>query len=65
MYYDEKKKKININDYYTFSILTDYLLHIIYSLYEVLRLHPSVPNNQKYALNDDIWPDGTQIKKGD
>ncbi|KAI7852169.1 cytochrome P450 [Circinella umbellata] len=34
-------------------------------LYEVLRLHPSVPNNQKYALNDDIWPDGTQIKKGD
>ncbi|CEI92088.1 hypothetical protein RMCBS344292_06361 [Rhizopus microsporus] len=33
--------------------------------YEVLRLHPSVPNNQKYALNDDIWPDGTEIKKGD
>ncbi|KAI8137496.1 cytochrome P450 [Fennellomyces sp. T-0311] len=33
--------------------------------YEVLRLHPSVPNNQKYALNDDVWPDGTQIRKGD
>ncbi|KAI7891571.1 cytochrome P450 [Mucor mucedo] len=33
--------------------------------YEVLRLFPSVPNNQKYALNDDIWPDGTHIKKGD
>ncbi|KAI9490825.1 cytochrome P450 [Zychaea mexicana] len=33
--------------------------------YEVLRLHPSVPSNQKYALKDDIWPDGTQIKKGD
>ncbi|KAI9309677.1 cytochrome P450 [Cunninghamella echinulata] len=33
--------------------------------YEVLRLYPSVPNNQKYALNDDIWPDGTHIKKGD
>lgn len=33
--------------------------------YEVLRLYPSVPLNQKYALNDDIWPDGTQIKKGD
>ncbi|GAA5809153.1 hypothetical protein MFLAVUS_002558 [Mucor flavus] len=33
--------------------------------YEVLRLYPSVPNNQKYALNDDIWPDGTAIKKGD
>ncbi|CAO3649312.1 unnamed protein product [Cunninghamella echinulata] len=33
--------------------------------YEVLRLYPSVPNNQKYALNADIWPDGTHIKKGD
>lgn len=33
--------------------------------YEVLRLYPSVPLNQKYALNDDIWPDGTQIRKGD
>lgn len=36
-----------------------------FRFYEVLRLHPSVPNNQKYALNDDIWPDGTEIKKGD
>ncbi|KAI9009909.1 cytochrome P450 [Phycomyces nitens] len=33
--------------------------------YETLRLHPSVPNNQKYALNDDVWPDGTHIRKGD
>ncbi|KAI8987580.1 cytochrome P450 [Mycotypha africana] len=33
--------------------------------YEVLRLFPSVPNNQKYALNNDVWPDGTQIQKGD
>ncbi|KAG0174495.1 hypothetical protein DFQ28_002952 [Apophysomyces sp. BC1034] len=33
--------------------------------FEVLRLHPSVPNNQKYALNDDIFPDGTHIRKGD
>ncbi|CEG71286.1 hypothetical protein RMATCC62417_07041 [Rhizopus microsporus] len=33
--------------------------------YEVLRHYPSVPLNQKYALNDDIWPDGTRIKKGD
>lgn len=38
---------------------------IIYRFYEVLRLHPSVPVNQKYALNDDVWPDGTQIRKGD
>lgn len=33
--------------------------------YEVLRHFPSVPLNQKFALNDDIWPDGTHIKKGD
>ncbi|CAO3607788.1 unnamed protein product [Cunninghamella blakesleeana] len=33
--------------------------------YEVLRLYPSVPNNQKYALNDDVLPDGSPIKKGD
>ncbi|KAI8097201.1 cytochrome P450 [Halteromyces radiatus] len=33
--------------------------------FETLRLYPSVPLNQKYALNDDIWPDGTRIKKGD
>ncbi|KAI8065271.1 cytochrome P450 [Gongronella butleri] len=32
--------------------------------YEVLRLYPSVPSNQKYALKDDVWPDGTQIKAG-
>lgn len=31
----------------------------------MLRLYPSVPENQKYALNDDVWPDGTRIKKGD
>ncbi|OZJ05176.1 hypothetical protein BZG36_02221 [Bifiguratus adelaidae] len=33
--------------------------------YEVLRFYPSVPTNQKYALGDDILPDGTHIKKGD
>ncbi|KAI8065270.1 cytochrome P450 [Gongronella butleri] len=34
-------------------------------VHEVLRLYPSVPVNQKYALNDDVWPDGTPINKGD
>ncbi|KAI7876931.1 cytochrome P450 [Lichtheimia hyalospora FSU 10163] len=33
--------------------------------YEVLRLHPSAPSNTKMALEDDVWPDGTQVKKGD
>ena len=31
---------------------------------ECLRLHPSVPKNMKYAVSDDILPDGTKIKKG-
>ncbi|KAI8987644.1 cytochrome P450 [Mycotypha africana] len=37
-------------------------LHAVF--YETLRLHPSVPSNQKYALEDDVWPDGTVIKAG-
>ena len=31
---------------------------------EVLRLHPSVPSDTKYALEDDTLPDGTFIPKG-
>ncbi|KAI8144359.1 cytochrome P450 [Fennellomyces sp. T-0311] len=33
--------------------------------YEVLRLYPPVPGNVKVALNDDVWPDGTRVRKGD
>ncbi|KAI9491492.1 cytochrome P450 [Zychaea mexicana] len=33
--------------------------------YEVLRLHPSVPTNVKVALEDDVFPDGSPVKKGD
>lgn len=44
-------------------------VHVIFimicRLYEVLRLHPPVPGNVKVALEDDIWPDGTRIRKGD
>lgn len=38
--------------------------NIIFRFYETLRLHPSVPGNQKYALEDDVWPDGTVVKAG-
>ena len=31
---------------------------------ESLRLHPSVPKNIKYAVKDDMLPDGTKIKAG-
>ncbi|KAI9493381.1 cytochrome P450 [Zychaea mexicana] len=33
--------------------------------YEVLRLEPVVPSNNKIALEDDILPDGTHVHKGD
>ena len=33
-------------------------------LFETLRLHPSVSKNLKYAVNDDVLPDGTVISKG-
>ena len=31
---------------------------------EVLRLYPSVPKIGKYALTDDVLPDGTVVKEG-
>lgn len=34
-------------------------------MYEVLRLYPSVPSNRRQALEDDVLPDGTHVKKGD
>ncbi|KAF7721310.1 hypothetical protein EC973_004952 [Apophysomyces ossiformis] len=33
--------------------------------YEALRLYPSVHTNSRYAVKDDIWPDGTHVKSGD
>ena len=30
-----------------------------------MRLHPSVPSNVKVALEDDVLPDGSPVKKGD
>ncbi|KAI8875841.1 cytochrome P450 [Backusella circina FSU 941] len=37
-------------------------IHAVF--FETLRLYPSVPGNQKYAIQDDIWPDGTVVKAG-
>ncbi|KAK3807914.1 MAG: cytochrome P450 [Benniella sp.] len=34
-------------------------------LYEALRLYPSVPQNIKVAVQDDVWPDGTKVYKGE
>ncbi|KAI8641273.1 cytochrome P450 [Parasitella parasitica] len=57
----EEKLLDEINE----NITTDNMKYAHAVFYEVLRHYPSVPLNQKYALNDDIWPDGTQIRKGD
>ncbi|XP_071723426.1 cytochrome P450 94A2-like [Rutidosis leptorrhynchoides] len=34
------------------------------ALCETMRLYPPVPVDSKDAQNDDVWPDGTIIKKG-
>jgi cytochrome P450 len=34
------------------------------SLCESMRLYPPVPSDSKEALNDDVLPDGTVVKKG-
>lgn len=31
---------------------------------ETLRLYPSVPKDGKMCMKDDVWPDGTVVKKG-
>merc|ERR1719203_1624088 len=40
------------------------LLYLKAVLSESLRLYPSVPLDLKHAEEDDTWPDGTKIKKG-
>ncbi|KAI9244575.1 cytochrome P450 [Phascolomyces articulosus] len=70
----EEKLMQEINEHITDDVMHDSpaLYEVIKNMkyahavfYEVLRLYPSVPLNQKYALNDDVWPDGTEIRKGD
>ncbi|KAI9490196.1 cytochrome P450 [Zychaea mexicana] len=70
----EEKLCQEINEHMTDQVMNDApaLYDVIKNMkyahavfYETLRLYPSVPLNQKYALNDDIWPDGTHIRKGD
>ncbi|CAI0544384.1 unnamed protein product [Linum tenue] len=35
------------------------------AVYETLRLFPPVQFDSKFALNDDVLPDGTIVRKGD
>nr|QKK82618.1 cytochrome P450 94A1 [Zanthoxylum armatum] len=48
------------------SIFED-IKHMVFthaSLCEAMRFYPPVPVDSKLAENDDVWPDGTVIKKG-
>ncbi|KAF7727314.1 hypothetical protein EC973_007831 [Apophysomyces ossiformis] len=65
---DEINEHINDEVMQDSNMLYEVIKDMTYAhavFYEVLRHYPSVPANQKYALNDDIWPDGTHIRKGD
>jgi fatty acid omega-hydroxylase len=50
-------------DNYTYDKVAD-LKYTNAVAMEVLRLHPSVPVDIKFAVNDDTLPDGTFIPKG-
>ena len=47
-----------------FQIVYGKLGYIKAVLGEGLRLHPSVAKDIKYAVEDDVLPDGTPVKKG-
>ncbi|KAD3068205.1 hypothetical protein R6Q59_017793 [Mikania micrantha] len=42
----------------------DRLVYLKAALAETLRLYPSVPEDFKYVINDDVLPDGTRVPAG-
>ena len=38
--------------------------HGLQRLNETLRLYPPIPVNIREAIEDDVWPDGTIVRKG-
>ncbi|KAI7867588.1 cytochrome P450 [Spinellus fusiger] len=65
---DEVNSKNFDKDMHNAPVLYEAVKNLTYAhavFYETLRLHPSVPSNQKCAVEDDVLPDGTQIHKGD
>eukprot|EP00897_Mesotaenium_endlicherianum_P007200 jgi/Mesen1/6508/ME000332S05510 len=60
-----ERRKADVGDEETFSF--EELRSMTYlhaALSETLRLYPSVPADTKYAVADDVLPDGTVVKKG-
>ncbi|KAI8976963.1 cytochrome P450 [Pilobolus umbonatus] len=69
----EKKMMEEINTHITDEIEDDApsfyeavrkMTYMHAALYESLRLYPPVPANEKYAIHEDVWPDGTRIQAG-
>ncbi|XP_047338345.1 cytochrome P450 86A8-like [Impatiens glandulifera] len=52
-----------VNEPLTFEEL-DRLIYLKAALSETLRLYPSVPEDSKHAVSDDVLPDGTFIPAG-
>ncbi|KAF9204327.1 hypothetical protein BGZ49_005427 [Haplosporangium sp. Z 27] len=50
---------------YTFENLNHDMPYLKAIFYESVRLYPPIPRNMKTAANDDVFPDGTRILKGD
>ncbi|KAL8094311.1 cytochrome P450 94A2-like [Apium graveolens] len=46
------------------SELNTNLVYTYASIYESMRLYPSVPVDSREAIEDDEFPDGTRVKKG-
>ncbi|GJJ68625.1 hypothetical protein EMPS_00971 [Entomortierella parvispora] len=50
---------------YLYETMMNELPYMKAIFHETLRLYPQVPKNGKFAMEDDVLPDGTVIDKGD
>ncbi|KAH8942501.1 hypothetical protein BDL97_14G103200 [Sphagnum fallax] len=63
---DEASFNLRVAEYsqhFTYDSLLN-LQYLYAAILETLRLYPAVPMDAKSVLNDDVFPDGTPVKKG-
>ncbi|KAF9582054.1 hypothetical protein BGW38_000718 [Lunasporangiospora selenospora] len=56
---------LNGSEDITYELLMNELPYLKSVMHETLRLAAIVPRNGKVAVDDDVLPDGTQVRKGD